>query len=111
MTILDNPIVQFIIGGTILSGGTYLANFSHPLIAILLVSFPLELITVYLIRNNKRREKFTYSWLIFLLISICATGFLYFSLPIKSISFNFKLLITLFIMCILLLLSYFLKKH
>ena len=111
MTILDNPVTQFIIGGIILSGGTYLANFSHPLVAILLVSFPLELITLYLIRNNKRRKEFIYSWIIFLFISLCATVFLYFSLPIKSISFNFKLLITFFIMCILLILSYFLKKY
>lgn len=111
MSILDNPIVQFIIGGTILSGGTYLANFSHPMMAILLVSFPLELITLYLIKNHKRQEEFIYSWIIFLIISLCATGFLYFSLPIKSISYNFKLLITFFIMCTLLLLSYFLKKH
>lgn len=37
-------IYRFIIGGTILSGATYLANYTNPLLAGILVTVPLELV-------------------------------------------------------------------
>ncbi len=46
-------IYRFILGGTILSGATYLANFSNPLLAGILVTIPLELVSLFFIKNNR----------------------------------------------------------
>lgn len=107
MSILDRPIMQFLLGGIILSGGTYLANFAHPLIAILLVSFPLELITLYLIKNKKRQKKFILSWIIILIGTLIAAILLYLIVPLEIISFNLKLIICFLVMCASLIISYF----
>ena len=107
MNILDKPIMQFLLGGIIISGGTYLANFAHPLIAILLVSFPLELITLYLIENRKRQRNFILSWIIFLIGNLIAAILLYLIIPLEIISYNLKLIICFLVMCASLIISYF----
>jgi len=112
MTILDKPIVQFLIGGIILSGGTYLADYSHPVIAILLVSFPLELITLYLIKKERKKKEFLDAWIAALIATLCAAAFLYFILPFTPppaiLHYNFKLLYTFLVICILTIVSFFL---
>lgn len=110
MSVLDNPIMQFLLGGIILSGGAYLANFSHPIIAILLVSFPLELITLLLIKNKRRQEKFILSWMLILISTLIAATLLYFMIPIEIISYNLKLILCFLVMCIPLIISYFHMK-
>ena len=107
MNILDRPIMQFLLGGIILSCGTYLANFAHPLIAILLVSFPLELITLYLIKNKKLQKKFILSWIIFLIGTLFAAVLLYLIVPLEIISYNLKLIICFSVMFASLIISYF----
>ena len=49
---LDNPLIQFMIGGTILSGGAYVANNLNAFLAALVGSFPLELIMLFLIDES-----------------------------------------------------------
>lgn len=46
-------IYRFIIGGIILSGSTYLANHSNPLLAGILVTIPLELVSLFFIKESK----------------------------------------------------------
>lgn len=46
-------IYRFIIGGIILSGSTYLANRSNPLLAGILVTIPLELVSLFFIKEHK----------------------------------------------------------
>ena len=49
-------IYRFILGGTILSGATYLANFSNPLLAGILVTIPLELVSLFFVKNNRMKS-------------------------------------------------------
>jgi hypothetical protein len=46
-------IYRFIIGGIILSGSTYLANNSNPLFAGILVTIPLELVSLFFVKESK----------------------------------------------------------
>ena len=46
-------VYRFIIGGIILSGSTYLANHSNPLFAGILVTIPLELVSLFFIKESK----------------------------------------------------------
>ena len=54
--LLNNPIIQFIIGGSILSGGAYVANNFNPFLAALFGSFPLELLMLFLIHKSNNRR-------------------------------------------------------
>tara|TARA_B110000037_G_C17107538_1_gene500477 strand:- start:2240 stop:2575 length:336 start_codon:yes stop_codon:yes gene_type:complete len=107
MTILDNPIVQFIIGGTILSGGTYLANFSNPFLASLLVSFPLELITLFLIQKKNRRREFIFSWITILIGAFTGACILYLLIPIKTIGHTLKIILGFIIWISIASITYF----
>ena len=46
-------VYRFIIGGIILSGSTYLANNSNPLLAGILVTIPLELVSLFFVKQHK----------------------------------------------------------
>ena len=61
-------IYRFFIGGCILSGATYLANNSNPLFAGILVTIPLELVSLFFIEEKK-----LYSYAISILIMSIAT--------------------------------------
>ena len=110
MGILDKPMVQFFIGGIILSGGTYLANFSNPFLASLLVSFPLELITLFLIKKKHRQKNFIFSWIIISISTIIGAVILYLLIPSKIITHNLKILIGFIIWITLSSIAYFLTK-
>ena len=43
---------RFIVGGTILAGSTWLANNSNPLLAGILITIPLELVSLFFVRKN-----------------------------------------------------------
>ena len=45
-------IERFIVGGIILSGATYLANYSNPLLAGILVTLPLELVSLFFVKEK-----------------------------------------------------------
>ena len=66
--LLQTLIYRFFIGGFILSGATYLANNSNPLIAGILVTIPLELVSLFFIEEKK-----LYSYAISILIMSIAT--------------------------------------
>lgn len=46
-------VERFIVGGIILSGATYLANYSNPLLAGILVTLPLELVSLFFVKEHK----------------------------------------------------------
>ena len=45
-------IQRFIIGGTILAGSTWLANNSNPLLAGILITIPLELVSLFFVKKH-----------------------------------------------------------
>ena len=47
-------ILRFFIGGTILSASTFLANMSSPLLASIIVTVPLELVSLFFVHGQKR---------------------------------------------------------
>lgn len=51
--LITTLIYRFIIGGIILSGSTFLANHSNPLFAGILVTIPLELVSLFFIKEHK----------------------------------------------------------
>jgi len=50
--IIDGYFLKFIIGGSILSGATYLANHTNPLLGSILVTVPLELVSLFFIDDK-----------------------------------------------------------
>lgn len=49
-------IIRFLIGGSILAGSTLLANFSSPLLAGVIVTIPLELVSLFFVNGKKRED-------------------------------------------------------
>ena len=74
---LDNPLIQFMIGGTILSGGAYVANNLNAFLAALVGSFPLELIMLFLIQKSETRRHYAKS-LVFINLALVVSGTLYY---------------------------------
>ena len=103
-------IYRFIIGGIILSGSTYLANHSNPLFAGILVTIPLELVSLFFIKESK-----LYSYARSILIMSIATVIpvLYYNIihPLKIMPCIIEI-ITSFIVWIFvgILLFYFMPK-
>ena len=49
-------LLRFFIGGTILSASTILANMSNPLLAGIIVTVPLELISLFFVKGKQRED-------------------------------------------------------
>lgn len=49
-------IIRFLIGGSILAASTLLANFSSPLLAGIVVTIPLELVSLFFVHGKKRED-------------------------------------------------------
>jgi hypothetical protein len=45
-------LYRFIVGGTILAGSTWLANNSNPLLAGILITIPLELVSLFFVKKH-----------------------------------------------------------
>jgi hypothetical protein len=52
--LIKTIILRFFIGGTILSASTFLANMSSPLLASIIVTVPLELVSLFFVQGQKR---------------------------------------------------------
>ena len=92
MTLLEHPIIQFIIGGTVVSLGTYLSSNVAPFYAALIAGFPLELIIFYLSKKSNLKKDlavatipFSLAFSTFLLIYIITE-------PSRFISHNYEIL-------------------
>ena len=53
LTLFSALVCRFIIGGIILSGSTYLANYANPLLAGILITIPLELVSLFFIKEER----------------------------------------------------------
>ena len=107
--LLNNPIIQFIIGGTILSGGAFVANNFNPFLAALIGSFPLELLMLFLIHKSENRRNYAKS-LAFINLSLVLAGtFYYFFEPTKILSKNFEILLAFFVWIFISVFFYLLK--
>tara|TARA_B100000886_G_scaffold220664_2_gene153389 strand:+ start:25530 stop:25889 length:360 start_codon:yes stop_codon:yes gene_type:complete len=98
-------IYRFIIGGIILSGSTYLANNSNPLLAGILVTIPLELVSLFFVKEHK-----LYSYARSILIMSIATVIpvLYYNIihPLRIMPYRVEI-ITSFIVWLLVGISLF----
>lgn len=96
LTLFSTLICRFILGGIILSGSTYLANYANPLLAGILVTIPLELVSLFFIKEEK-----LYSYARSILIMSIATVIpvLYFNMihPFKLMSCNLEILSSFFV--------------
>ena len=107
--LLDNIFVQFIIGGSILAGGAYVANNFNAFFAALIGSFPLELIMLFLINKSKTRREYAKS-LAYINLSLVIAGTLYYFLePTDILSKNFEIIATIIVWGLISLFFYSLK--
>lgn len=107
---LDNPLIQFMIGGTILSGGAYVANNFNAFLAALVGSFPLELIMLFLIQKSETRRHYAKS-LVFINLALVVSGTLYYFFePHDFLSKNYKILLALFVWMSISIVFYFIEK-
>jgi hypothetical protein len=79
-------ISRFLVGGTILAGSTWLANHASPLLAGILITIPLELVSLFFIRQN-RLLPYAFSILIMSIATVIPV--LYFNLILPFKLFNY----------------------
>lgn len=54
--IIQTIIIRFLIGGSILAASTVLANLSSPLLAGIIVTIPLELVSLFFVHGKQRTD-------------------------------------------------------
>ena len=79
---------RFIIGGIILSGSTWLANNSNPLLAGILITIPLELVSLFFVHENRLRS-YAYSILIMSIATVIPVLYYNLILPYKFLEYPF----------------------
>ena len=87
-------IYRFIIGGTILSGATWLANYSNPLLAGILITIPLELVSLFFVMEHRLRS-YAFSILVMSIATVIPVLYYYIIMPYKF--FDYPLLIYQFV--------------
>ena len=94
--IINELVSRFIIGGFILSGATYLANYSNPLLAGILVTIPLELVSLFFVKEQKLAS---YSRSILIMSMATVIPVLYYNLihPLKLMSYNLEIISSFFV--------------
>ena len=73
-------LCRFLVGGTILSGATWLANYSNPLLAGILITIPLELVSLFFVME-KRLQSYAFSILVMSIATVIPVLFYYLILP------------------------------
>tara|TARA_B100000925_G_C22006630_1_gene473995 strand:+ start:1004 stop:1348 length:345 start_codon:yes stop_codon:yes gene_type:complete len=79
---------RFIIGGVILSGSTWLANNSNPLLAGILITIPLELVSLFFVHENRLRS-YAYSILIMSIATVIPVLYYNLILPMNILKYPF----------------------
>jgi len=110
LTIFSTLVCRFIIGGIILSGSTYLANYANPLLAGILITIPLELVSLFFIKEER-----LYSYARSILIMSIATVIpvLYYNIihPFKLMPCNLEILSSFFVWIFVGMLLFFYMPH
>lgn len=86
--IFDHPISQFIIGGTILAGASYCANNVSPFMASVLVTVPLELLTLFFIHKETKLKSFALNAITMSIATIFPVLFYFIIRPYNFINTN-----------------------
>ena len=89
--LLEHPIFRFLIGGTILSLATHLANSGSPLLAGIFVTVPLELVSLFFIKKNKLHD-YAKSILVMSISTIVTVLYYYLIQPTNHMSSNMEIL-------------------
>ena len=82
---------RFIIGGIILSGATYLANYSNPLLAGILVTVPLELVSLFFVKEHKLYS-YSRSILIMSIATVIPVLYYYLIYPLNAMATHTEIL-------------------
>ena len=83
--LIKTIIIRFFIGGALLSSSTILANLSHPLIAGIIVTIPLELVSLFFV-EDKKRENYALCILIMSIATVFPVLFYYLIINKTSLS-------------------------
>tara|TARA_B110001450_G_scaffold240821_1_gene249834 strand:+ start:26 stop:379 length:354 start_codon:yes stop_codon:yes gene_type:complete len=102
----NNPIIQFIVGGSILSGGAYLANNVNPFFAGLLAAFPLDLLMLFAIKDRKKRREYSKGLILFGTAIITAATTFYFIEPTNYINSSSEIIVAFIAWCIVSTMAY-----
>lgn len=105
--VLDHPVSQFVLGGTILAGGAMLGNSMNPFFAALITAFPLELIMIFLIKKQEKRRHYAKSLSILAASLVLASLAYYFIEPTNKFSDNNEILLSILIWLVFAILGYF----
>ena len=82
---------RFIIVGIILSGATYLANYSNPLLAGILVTVPLELVSLFFVKEHKLYS-YSRSILIMSIATVIPVLYYYLIYPLDAMATHTEIL-------------------
>ena len=102
----DNPIIQFIVGGSILSCVSYLANNVNPFFAGLLAAFPLDLLMLFAIKDQKKRREYSKGLILFGTAIITAASTFYFIEPTNYINSSSEILVAFLAWCFVSMMAY-----
>ena len=83
-------IYRFIIGGTILSGATWLANYSNPLLAGILITIPLELVSLFFVMEHRLRS-YAFSILVMSIATVIPVLYYYIIMPYKFFDYPYDI--------------------
>lgn len=81
-------IYRFFVGGTILAGSTFLANHVSPLLAGILITIPLELVSLFFIKQN-RLLPYAFSILIMSIATVIPVLYYNLILPFKLLNYPY----------------------
>lgn len=81
-------IYRFFVGGTILAGSTFLANHVSPLLAGILITIPLELVSLFFIKQN-RLLPYAFSILIMSIATVIPVLYYNLILPFKLLKYPY----------------------
>ena len=90
MDFYNTLIFRFIAGGTILSGSTWLANHSNPLLADILITIPLELVSLFFVMERKL-QSYAFSILIMSIATVIPVLYYYLILPYKILEYPYDI--------------------
>ena len=82
-------IYRFIIGGTILSGATWLANYSNPLLAGILITIPLELVSLFFVMEHRLRS-YAFSILVMSIATVIPVLYYYIIMPYNFFDYRME---------------------
>ena len=107
---IEHPVVQFILGGSILTGASYLSNRVNPFFASVLVSLPMEIVTLFVIKKYGNRREYTWNVILLSLASVVPLVFYYLIQPTTFLNTQMEILLSFFIWIMMAVVIYYCQK-